>query len=141
AFQCPHAKQSHVAGFSKHHFIVCFINLGTENSVADLSLNPSLSGGSKDSLPSRCNTDRPQHVRGKPREFRTRVNQRRQRLGSQFLALRIASDDVDLECAHGCKDSRRALVRARCAETALTCVCAIGVDGSGGEQESNGAWR
>ena len=69
ASQCPHAKQCHVARFSKHHFIVGFIAFGAEDGVADLSLDLLLSGGGKNALPARCDTDALQNVRRKPNEF------------------------------------------------------------------------
>lgn len=70
-----------IARNPKHEELATFVTLGTENGITNLSLDPLLCSGSKDSLPARCDTDSAQKVRGKPGVFRTGIDQRRQRLG------------------------------------------------------------
>src|SRR5437870_13902746 len=97
AFQSSHAKQSHVAWFGKHYFIIGLVAFGAENGITHFTLNLLLWGRRKHSLSTRRDTHRSQNVSGQPGEFRSTVHQRRNRLSTKLLAFRIASDDVDLE--------------------------------------------
>src|SRR5207249_2022426 len=100
AFQCPYAEQSHIARFSKHYFVIRLVTFRAKYRITDFSLNLLLRGGREQSFSTRGDAYRRQDIRRQPGEFRSAIHQRRDWSRAEFLAFGIASDDVDLECAH-----------------------------------------
>ena len=118
-FQRSYAQQSKVAWFGKHYFIICLVTFGAEYGITDFSLNLLLGCRGKDSLSSRRDTRSCQNIRRQSTEFRSSIDQRGDWLGAEFFAFGIASDDVDLECAHVWKTTA---VSLSAASAKLICV-------------------